>query len=104
MPVLIEQRPYSYRGDPSVPDFDDGVPITFMDGQCTLCSTGARLISRLDRQNEFRICPIDTALGRSVLSHYGLDPDDPKSWLYLVEGRTDMCAVPDPELRRRLIA
>ena len=147
------QQQYSYRGDPKVPGFDDCGPVVFMDGNCVLCTRTARIISRLDRAGEFRICPVQSALGQAVLEHYGLDTDDPDSWLYLVDGRaytsmdaiiragtrlgglgnmvrvfqllprpaqdwlyrriarnryglfgrTDMCALPDPALRRRLI-
>ena len=153
MARLRRQDPYSYRADPAVPDFDDRQPIAFMDGDCTLCTTGARLIGRYDRRGEFRICPIQSDLGRAILIHYGVDPDSPETWLYLVDGRaytsvdamiragrrvggpgwllqpfrivprpvqdwlyrriarnryavlgrTPMCAVPDPELRRRLL-
>ncbi len=148
-----EREPFSYRRDADVPAFDDGGPIAFVDGECGLCSRGARLISRLDRRGEFRICPTQSSLGRAVLVHYGLDPDDPDSWLYLVDGRAhgslqgvlevgarlggwgraltvlrllphslqnaiyrliarnryrlfgrkELCQLPDPELRRRLI-
>ena len=147
------QDPYSYRGDDRVPRFDDSGPVVFMDGNCVLCTRTARMIGKLDRAGEFRICPVQTALGKAVLTHYGLDTDDPDSWLYLAEGRaytsmdaiiragtrlgglghavrafqilprgarnwlyrriarnryamfgrTDMCAMPDPALRRRLI-
>ena len=58
-----------------------------MDGECALCSAGARVIARLDRAAEFRICRSQTGLGRSLLLHYGLSPDDPESWLYIVDGR-----------------
>jgi predicted DCC family thiol-disulfide oxidoreductase YuxK len=144
---------HSYRQDPTVPEFDDGFPIVFMDGDCVLCTVTARLIIRFDRAGEFRICPVQTVTGRAVLNHYGLDPDVPESWLYLVDGkayesldamiragarlggvgwllqplrllprpvqdwlyrriarnrirffgRTDMCALPDPALRSRLM-
>jgi predicted DCC family thiol-disulfide oxidoreductase YuxK len=80
------RAPFSYRDDPAVPAFDDRGPVAFMDGECALCTTGARLVARLDRKGEFRICPTQTALGRAVLAHYHLDPDDPASWLYLVDG------------------
>lgn len=150
----LQDRPaYSYRSDPNVPAFDDGRPVVFMDGECALCTFGARAIARLDRKREFRICPIQSPLGRAVLRHYGLDPCDPDSWLYLRDGKADvaldaiigagrrlggagramsafyvlprpvrdwlyrrmarnryrwfgraeMCALPDPELRRRLM-
>jgi predicted DCC family thiol-disulfide oxidoreductase YuxK len=77
---------YSYRDDPRVPAFDDRGPIVFMDGECALCSTCARLISRLDRSGEFRICRVQSATGRAVCAYYGLDPDDATTWLYLVDG------------------
>jgi len=148
-----DRPPYSYRSDPDVPLFDDSRPVAFMDGACALCTFGARAIAKLDRTQEFRICPIQSPLGRAVLQHYGLDPSDPDSWLYLHEGeadtsldaiievgrrlggagrvmsafyafprpvrdwlyrrmarnryrlfgRTEMCALPDPELRSRLM-
>lgn len=78
---------FSHRADPDVPAFEDAGPVVFMDGECALCSTGARIISRLDKLEEFRICPIQNAVGQGVLTHYGLDPTDPDSWLYLVDGR-----------------
>ena len=153
MPRLAAKPAYSYRDDPAIPDLPDGDPIAFMDGNCVLCTFGARLIARHDRSGRIGICPIQTPAGRAVLEHYGLDPDDPESWLLLIDGRahtsidamiragafiggvgwllqplrllprpisdwlyrriarnrysvlgeTDMCAVPDPDLRARLI-
>jgi predicted DCC family thiol-disulfide oxidoreductase YuxK len=84
---LAARDAYSYRGDLSVPPFDDSGPVAFMDGDCVLCTFGARAIARLDKSAEFRICPIQTPLGQSVLRHFGLDPQDPASWLYLIDGR-----------------
>ena len=153
MTTLDHDDPYSYRSDPTVPDFEDDGPITVMDGECALCSVGARLIARFDRREEFRICRVQTPLGHALMRHYGLDPADPESWLYLEEGkaftsldgmiragrrvggigwllqplrliprgvqdwlyghlarnryrlfgRTDICALPDPGLRARLM-
>ena len=82
-----ERAAWSYRDDPRVPAFDDRGPIAFMDAECALCSRGARLISRFDRRGEFRICPVQSELGRAMLTHYGLDPGDADSWLYLEDGR-----------------
>ncbi|PWJ13860.1 thiol-disulfide oxidoreductase DCC family protein [Jannaschia seohaensis] len=152
MAELRPQHRYSYRDDPSVPDFEDGGPIAVMDGECTLCSWGARMIARLDRTAAFRICPLQSATGTALARHYGLDPGDPETWLLLDEGqawsgmdaiirigqrlggvgrlasgmrvlprparewvyrriarnryrlgRSDMCALPDPALRARLL-
>ena len=153
MRTNLSKEPYSYRADPTVPAFDDSCPVTVVDGECVLCSVGARLIARFDKAREFRICRAQTKLGQSLLLHYGLSPDDPESWLYIVDGRaytsldgmiragkrvggagrllqplrlvprplqdwlyrrlarnrywlfgrTDMCSIPDPALRARLM-
>ncbi len=145
--------PFSHRADPSVPAFPDEGCVAFMDGACGLCSRGARAIARYDRRHEFRIATVQSPLGRAVLIHYGLDPDDPSTWLllengtayssldaairtarrlrgpwllflpfallpkplrdrlyrlvarnrYRLMGRAELCALPDPELRARLI-
>ena len=154
MARLTERAAFSYRTDAAVPEFDDTGPVVFVDGTCAFCSRSVRLIARLDKAEEFRICAMQSPLGRAVVGHYGLDPDDPDSWLYLVDGhartsldavvavarrlggwarvlmaplgwlprmvrdwlyrrvarnryrlmgRTDMCAIPDPAFRARLI-
>lgn len=87
MQGFVSREPYSYRTDPTVPDFDDLGPVTVMDGECVLCSVGARLIARFDRVGEFRICRSQTTLGKTLLHHYGLSADDPESWLYIADGK-----------------
>jgi predicted DCC family thiol-disulfide oxidoreductase YuxK len=77
---------HSYRDDPTVPPFDDSAPVAVMDAQCAICSWGARMIHRLDRAGTTRICPIQSPLGTALLQHYGLDPKDPTSWLFLDDG------------------
>lgn len=144
---------YSHRSDSRVPMFSDEGHIVFMDGTCGLCSRSARALARADTQGIFKIATVQSALGRAVLTHYGLDPDDPASWLYLqsgvphkssdaiiaaaarlsgypgylrylkiipkpireigyriiarhryrIMGRADLCAMPDPELQKRLL-
>lgn len=153
MAQLMHRPPHSYRDDPNVPAFDDAGPVAVMDGDCALCSWGARTIARLDTDGAFRICPVQSSTGSALARHYGLEPDDPETWLFIDEGqawsgmeaiirigtrlggagrlaavmrvlprglrewlyrriahnryrfgRTDMCATPDPELRRRLLS
>ncbi|MCY0152146.1 saccharopine dehydrogenase NADP-binding domain-containing protein [Hoeflea alexandrii] len=70
-----------------MPSFDDHGLATVMDGECVLCSVGARLIARFDKAGEFRICRSQTPLGRALLHHYGLSADDPESWLYIADGQ-----------------
>lgn len=84
---MIDRPPFSYRDDPNVPEFSDGGPRTVMDAQCSLCARGAAWIARNDRNAEFRIIPVQSELGKALLHHYGLDPADPSSWLYIEDGR-----------------
>lgn len=79
-------EPYSFRTDPAVPDFDDSAPLAVMDGECAICSWGARMIHRLDHSGTVRICPIQSPLGAALLRHYGLVPEDPASWLFIDHG------------------
>lgn len=79
-------EPYSFRVDPSVPDFDDSAPLAVMDGECAICSWGARMIHRFDHSRTVRICPIQRPLGTALMRHYGLVPENPASWLFIDEG------------------
>ena len=84
---MLNQKPaYSYRSDAAIPDFDDTGVIVFMDGECAICTRGARIISAMDKKGLFKICPTQSALGQAVLTHYGLSVDDPDTWLYLEDG------------------
>ena len=78
---------FSWRLDPSVPDFEDSGTIAFMDGECVLCMAGARLIDRFDRTGTIGICPTQSSLGQAILQHFDMSPEDPDSWLVLDKGR-----------------
>lgn len=69
------REPYSYRADPTVPPFPDDRPIIIFDGHCVMCSAWARFVLRQDRRGRFRLLPAQTALGRALYVHYGLDPE-----------------------------
>ncbi len=71
----------------TAPDLPADMPIAVMDGTCALCSFGARMIHRLDRTGDIRICPIQTEMGRGLLTGHGLDPDDPASWMFIEAGQ-----------------
>ena len=58
-----------------------------MDAHCSLCARGARWIARNDTKQEFRIIPVQSPPGEALMHHYGLEPADPMSWLYLEDGR-----------------
>lgn len=102
MARLTDRPAFSYRADPAVPAFDDRGPVVFVDGTCAFCSRSAQVIARLDRAMEFRICAVQSPLGRAVLAHYGLDPDDPDSWLYLADGRAETSLAAVVAVARRL--
>ncbi|MDQ1154003.1 thiol-disulfide oxidoreductase DCC family protein [Brevundimonas sp. SORGH_AS_0993] len=79
--------PYSYSDDPAVPDFPDDRPLVLFDGDCALCSGSARKILKHDRGGVFRLAPTQSPLGRALLTHYGVDPDDPYTMLLIQDGR-----------------
>lgn len=56
-----------------------------MDGECALCSWGARTIARHDKDDVFRIATVQSETGAALLQRHGLDPGDPWSWL-LIDG------------------
>ncbi|MFW2587502.1 thiol-disulfide oxidoreductase DCC family protein [Sagittula sp. SSi028] len=78
---------HSYRADPAVPTFDDGGVVVVLDGACALCSGFARWLAHRDPGRSVRFVPVATPLGQALLRHYGLDPEDPQSWLVLRGGR-----------------
>ena len=84
--MLIDRLPYSFTEDPSVPAFDSPEFFTVMDATCGLCAKGARWIARNDTQAKFRIVPMQSELGAALIRHYGMDPGDPLSWLYVRQG------------------
>ena len=56
-----------------------------MDGECALCSWGARTIAAHDPHDVFRITMVQSDTGSALLRQNKLDPDDPWSWL-LIDG------------------
>lgn len=84
--MISDRSRYSYRRDPSVPDFSAGEVMTVMDAHCSLCAKGAAWIARHDTRQEFTIIPMQSEIGSALMHHYGLDPSDPVSWLYIEDG------------------
>ena len=76
---------FSYRGDRSVPAFDDSRALFVFDGVCVLCSGGASWIMRHDRKALVNFTPAQEALGRSLYRHYGVEMDE--SYLLIADGR-----------------
>jgi predicted DCC family thiol-disulfide oxidoreductase YuxK len=64
---------YSYKQDPAVPSFADDHPILIYDGICAMCSAWVQFVLRHDKAGRFRFLAAQSALGRSLYIHYGMD-------------------------------
>ncbi len=78
---------YSYRTDERVPSFPDDKPLIVFDGVCIFCSGFAKFVLRHDRHNRFNLCTAQSALGRALYIHYGLDPDNYETNIVIREGQ-----------------
>jgi predicted DCC family thiol-disulfide oxidoreductase YuxK len=84
MPEVSESR-FSYRGDQSVPAFNDSRALFVFDGVCLLCSGSASWVMQHDRKALINFTPAQAALGRALYTHYGIDMDE--SYLLIADGR-----------------
>jgi predicted DCC family thiol-disulfide oxidoreductase YuxK len=84
--MTLRNTQISYRDAPEIPAFSDEGPVCVMDANCALCARGAMWIAHNDHQGAFRIIPLQSDLGAALMRHYGLDPEDPNSWLFLEDG------------------
>ena len=84
--MYFDRPPFSYQHDNNIPKFTDTGPVCVMDAHCALCARGAKWIAHNDHSEEFKIVPLQSQLGKALMTHYSMDPDDPTSWLYLVDG------------------
>lgn len=78
---------YSYRQDPSVPDFADDEAVMVFDGHCGLCSAMVDFILRHDTHNRIRLLPAQSVLGEALFTHYGMKSGDYDSVLVLEAGK-----------------
>ena len=77
---------YSYRNDANVPKFDDSHPLVVFDGICNFCSRSMRVVFFHETQPIY-FTATQSDLGQALLLHYGLDPKDPSSFLFLHNGK-----------------
>ena len=84
---LAEARPYSYRDDPAVPKFPDDKALIVFDGVCVLCSRLVQFAIDRDPDAQFRLCTVQSDVGRALFRHYGLDTETYETNLVLVDGR-----------------
>jgi predicted DCC family thiol-disulfide oxidoreductase YuxK len=78
--------PYSYRSDPRVPPFPDDRPIFIFDAHCVLCSRWVELVLRYDRAGRYRLLSAQSAIGRALYVHYGLDPENYETNILMIDG------------------
>jgi predicted DCC family thiol-disulfide oxidoreductase YuxK len=62
--------------------------IVVFDGLCNLCSGGARWLQNHPTQPPFRLVPMQSERGRTLLAEHGCDPDDPLTFLVLDGSRS----------------
>ena len=59
--------------------------IVLFDGECVMCSAGARMLIRFDREVRFKLGTIQSPEGKQLLAWHGLPPDAPDTFI-LSEG------------------
>jgi predicted DCC family thiol-disulfide oxidoreductase YuxK len=62
-------------------------PLIVFDGVCVLCTAWLRFVLKNDLHGEFKFATIQSPAGRQLLTNNGLDPDDPESFLLLLNGQ-----------------
>ncbi|MGB3796215.1 MAG: thiol-disulfide oxidoreductase DCC family protein [Alteraurantiacibacter sp.] len=60
-------------------------PVIVFDGYCVLCSANARFVLRYDKRERFRLAAMQGETGAALLRQFGIDPDDPESFI-IVQG------------------
>ena len=66
---------------------DPGARVIVFDGICHVCSGWVRFLSRHRIDPPFQLIPMQSAAGRALLVEYGIDPDDPATFLVLDQGK-----------------
>jgi len=57
------------------------------DGVCNFCSGSVQVALRLDRRGVMRFTPLQSPFGRAIAVKYGLDLENPDSFLFFDHGR-----------------
>lgn len=69
--------------------------IIVFDGVCVLCNGWVKFLLKHDKHERYKFASMQSDAGRALLSKFGLDPDDPNSFLLLEEDApyTDSTAI-----------
>ncbi|HEY6617976.1 MAG TPA: DCC1-like thiol-disulfide oxidoreductase family protein [Steroidobacteraceae bacterium] len=65
---------------------DPNVRIIVFDGICHVCSGGVRFLAKHRIEPPFKMIPMQSADGKALLGQYGIDPEDPTTFLVLDRG------------------
>jgi len=65
---------------------DSNSRIVVFDGICHVCSGWVRFLER-HRSSHFQHIPMQSPEGKALLLEYGIDPEDPATFLVLDQGR-----------------
>ena len=57
------------------------------DGLCGFCSDSVRLVLKIDARAIVTFTPIQSPYGRLLCQRYGLNPEDPSTFLFIDQGR-----------------
>lgn len=66
---------------------DPNARIIVYDGICHICSGWMRFLKRHHIEPPFKLIPMQSEEGKLLLVDYGIDPEDPTTFLVLDQGR-----------------
>jgi predicted DCC family thiol-disulfide oxidoreductase YuxK len=66
---------------------DPNARIVVFDGICNICSGWVRFLQRHRIEPSFKLIPMQSQEGKLLLADYGVDPEDPTTFLVLDQGR-----------------
>ena len=61
--------------------------VIVFDGICNFCTGATRFIINHDINSVYRFVPMQTELGRQIMTQYDYNPDDTQTFLLLTAGR-----------------
>lgn len=66
----------------------EDAPVWLFDRDCVLCSNAVRYaLAHEDAAPPIRFVAIRSGEGRALAERHGIDPDDPESFLFVVDGK-----------------
>jgi len=66
---------------------DPNARVIVFDGICNVCSGWVRFLERRRIEPPFKLIPMQSEEGKLLLGDYGIDPEDPTTFLVLDQGR-----------------